>query len=193
MSGIYAIKNTQNGKVYVGKSVDVHDRWSHHLRRLRQGAHVNRHLQSAWDMYGPTNFLLELLEEAPRETLPSLEQAWMVRLSATNREHGYNLDLTTPSGKVMSPETRARIGAANRGKVRTAEMREHMRAVKQGQGAGRVKSPQEIENIRAAHARRASDPDGYAWSRSSEGAEILREAGRRGAQHRWHKDTENGA
>ena len=192
MSGIYAIKNTRNGKVYVGKSVDVQDRWCHHLRRLHRGLHVNHHLQNAWDKYGPSSFLLEVLEEAPRDKLPSLEETWMVRLSATDREHGYNLDLTTPSGKVMSPETRARIGAANRGKVRTEEMRAHMRSVKQGQGKGRVKSPQEIENMRAAHAHRAEKPEGYTWFRSPEGAAVLRDAGKRGAQRRWHKDTENG-
>lgn len=192
VSGVYIIRNTSNGKVYVGKSVDVYDRWCHHRQRLRRGIHANRHLQGAWDLHGSDSFVFEVVEEAPREKLPSFEEAWMGRLQATDREHGYNLDRTTPSGKAMSPETRARIGAANRGKVRTSEMRAHMSTVKQGQGKGRIKTPQEVDRLRQAHARRSSDPNGYAWFRSPEGREVLRSAGKKGGQRRWHGEGEDG-
>lgn len=37
MVGIYAIKNTINDKIYVGRSTDIHRRWVTHLRDARNG------------------------------------------------------------------------------------------------------------------------------------------------------------
>ena len=85
----------------------------------------------------------------------------------------------------MSAETKAKIGAANKGKVRTPEMRAHMSRVKKGQGKGRVKSSTERENLRAAHAKRSADPGGYSWFRAPENRQVLRENGKKGAAARW--------
>lgn len=187
VSGIYVIRNTDNGKVYVGKSVDVEDRWRHHRRQLIRNKHVNPHLQASWNRAGPASFVFEVVEEAASEHLPILEAKWMAHLRSSDRELGYNLDLETGSGKTMSAETRAKIGAANKGKVRSPEARAHMRLVKAGQGAGRVKSEQELANMRAAHAKRAEDPDGYAWFRSPEGRAVMSLSGKKGASVKWNK------
>jgi len=118
-----------------------------------------------------------------------MEREWMIQLDAFNRDKGYNLDGAMPRRYTMSAETKAKIGAANRGKVRTPEMRAHMSSVKKGQGKGRVKLDKERANIRAAHARRAQDPEeGYAWNKSEEGRAHAREAGRKGAAARWGSD-----
>mgnify|MGYP001558694945 FL=1 len=96
-------------------------------------------------------FVFESLEETPRSLLAWLESQWITHFDSCSREHGYNLDFTTLPGKIMISETRAKIGAANKGRVRTPDMRARMSLIKQGQGKGRIKSPAEIENLRKAH------------------------------------------
>jgi hypothetical protein len=61
-SGIYAIENTKNGKLYVGSSVDVHKRWVQHKSSLRKGLHHSIALQRAWNKYGCDCFHFKVLE-----------------------------------------------------------------------------------------------------------------------------------
>lgn len=37
MVGIYAIKNSINEKIYIGRSTDIHRRWMTHLRDAKKG------------------------------------------------------------------------------------------------------------------------------------------------------------
>lgn len=56
MLGIYQIKNTVNGKSYIGSSVDIKRRKKEHKGRLRNNSHENQHLQGAWNKYGEDAF-----------------------------------------------------------------------------------------------------------------------------------------
>jgi len=51
-SGIYQIKNTLNGKFYVGSAVNIKQRWSTHISSLNKNNHHSGHLQNAWNKYG---------------------------------------------------------------------------------------------------------------------------------------------
>lgn len=185
VSGIYAIRNIVNDKVYVGQSVDIWCRWLHHRRHLRKGRHSNPHLQSAWAVYGEGSFELEVLQlEEDREKLEALERAFLVSLASGDSSKGYNMR-DAEGHRSLSPETKAKIGAANKGKVRTPEMRARRSAASMGRGKGRVKSLAEIENIKKAHERRRADPDGYVWFRSPKGRDHLSSAGSKGAASRW--------
>jgi len=44
ISGIYEIKNTIDGKVYIGRSLDIAKRLKDHERALRKGYHRNKFL-----------------------------------------------------------------------------------------------------------------------------------------------------
>lgn len=55
-SGIYAIVNTINGKVYIGSSKSVEGRCNGHFRDLRNHKHYNVKLQRAWNKYGEQSF-----------------------------------------------------------------------------------------------------------------------------------------
>jgi group I intron endonuclease len=55
-SGVYQIKNTINGKRYVGSTCDFDRRWAEHLSSLRSGYHINEHLQAAFVKYGEKAF-----------------------------------------------------------------------------------------------------------------------------------------
>jgi predicted GIY-YIG superfamily endonuclease len=59
-SGIYLIKHkTQENLVYVGKSVDIHQRWSQHVKGFRSA----KKLQEAFSEYGVESFEFSILEE----------------------------------------------------------------------------------------------------------------------------------
>ena len=170
VSGIYLITNLINGKVYVGMSSNTRQRWVDHRKKLRKGSHANPHLQSAWVVYGEAAFRFEVLQvESDLTKLSDLEQHHINNLRALDRDHGYNMSSGGLVNYIRSPETRARMSAAQKGNTRmTPEVRARISAAKMGQGKGRVKSPEEIERLRQAHARRAENPEGYKFHRSPE-------------------------
>lgn len=63
LSGIYAIVNDINGKIYIGStSASFAKRWEMHLYELKYNKHNNRYLQSSITKYGIENFKLVILE-----------------------------------------------------------------------------------------------------------------------------------
>jgi group I intron endonuclease len=124
-SGIYAIRNVVNGKVYVGKtSQPFHSRWRTHRRLLQSGRHDNRHLQSSWLKYGGSSFEFSILEEIPRDQplmIGQRESYWATILKASDRVYGYNLEVVVPDGHTISEETRERQRAAHLGKKQSPE------------------------------------------------------------------------
>lgn len=63
--GIYAIKCTVNGKLYVGSSRDIAMRWNSHLVDLIQGTHHNSDLQDDFHRFGYTAFTFSILRSVP--------------------------------------------------------------------------------------------------------------------------------
>lgn len=76
-SGIYSITNTQNGKTYIGSSVNIRIRWRRHKLALREGKHKNPHLQAAWNKYGEAAFVFEVWCYRRREDLLVFEQMFL--------------------------------------------------------------------------------------------------------------------
>lgn len=109
-AGVYIIQNLLNGKVYVGASRNVHSRLSDHKVALRGGYHVNLHLLSAYKKNGEHSFLFDVLEYCDERYIYSQENYWCNMLNAHNRKFGYNIDPTSPEGKIaVSEETKQRM------------------------------------------------------------------------------------
>ena len=137
--GIYAIKNTENGKVYIGQSVDVEYRICNHFGRLRAGKHYNEHLQRSYTR-NPDVFTWELLETCNIDELDKKEIDTIAQYNSTNPEFGYNLQYggqtehkateetrrkmsQSKKGKKFTEDHKRKIGEANRGRVATDECR----------------------------------------------------------------------
>lgn len=60
MIGIYRIRNTSNGKVYIGQSVNIEQRWRQHLYELRRDSHHSPHLQYAYNQ-DPDSLVFEVV------------------------------------------------------------------------------------------------------------------------------------
>lgn len=92
ISGIYAIRCIPTGKIYVGSSVNMHQRWYHHKWRLQKGIHHCPYLQRAWDKYGESCFEFTIIELVlPIDAcLFDAEQKWIKKLGASNYRKGFN-------------------------------------------------------------------------------------------------------
>lgn len=144
-SGLYRIRNTIDGKVYVGSAVNLKKRWFHHRKLLRKGTHHSAHLQRAWIKYGEACFVFEVLELCNRECLLDLEQGLLDQVYGMN---GYNMTPTAYSqlGRRHSEETKARIAAAMR-------KREFTEAHRRALSVAKRTSPKAIEQSRVAIAK----------------------------------------
>lgn len=138
MEGVYKIVNDASGDCYVGSSVNIKKRWYAHKYALHRGNHPNRFLQRAWNKYGANAFSFSVIEHCYAGGLIEAEQRWIdeikprynlapvagsclgvkhseeFRANVSKRNMGNKYCL----GRVLSDETRAAIGAANKGKTK---------------------------------------------------------------------------
>jgi group I intron endonuclease len=92
IAGIYLIKNTANGKAYVGQSINIKQRITNHRHYLRKGIHPNKHLQASFSKYGEKNFIFEIIEKSfDNEKLTELESKWIESYGSTDNRFGYNI------------------------------------------------------------------------------------------------------
>ena len=137
---------------------------------------VNTYLYNAMRKYGIENFSIETIDQALLdEQLLDKEMEWIARLNSTNRNIGYNETLggqsgiPTPEslakriGQKRSPEARARMSAAQRGRVVSEETRAKLSAKIKGRplsperyaaycanppGLGKKKTPEQVERMK---------------------------------------------
>lgn len=88
-SGIYKLTNQIDGKVYIGQSVNIKDRWGTHIK-MGLGAETpsRNKLYSAMLKDGVENFTFEVLEECPSSQLNEREKFYIDFFSSS--EYGYN-------------------------------------------------------------------------------------------------------
>lgn len=111
-SGIYQIRNTINGKKYIGSAVLFRRRWYTHRWALERNSHHSKHLQRAWNKYGEQAFAFEIIELCEKPQLIAREQAAFDRLGAD-----YNSAPVAGSalGVKHSEETRRKCSERNKG------------------------------------------------------------------------------
>lgn len=91
MKGIYKITNTENGKMYIGRSENIEARFITHITQLKDGTHSNWKLQNAYNLLKDKSRLqFEILEEIKDSNLlPIAEQYYYDKYNVY--ENGYNL------------------------------------------------------------------------------------------------------
>jgi len=78
VSGIYKITYAENNKAYIGKSVDVANRWSEHIKSsLEIGSIAKNQLYTLMKEEGAESFTFELLEEVNKDKLLERESYWI--------------------------------------------------------------------------------------------------------------------
>ena len=113
--GVYQIRNTVNGKVWIDSSTNVPAKFNRYRLQLDAGSHVSSTLQADWNEFGPDAFEFEMLEPLePRSDLSYdyasdlevLEDLWLEKLEPYG-DKGYN-------ERKKTREERLRMIAANR-------------------------------------------------------------------------------
>lgn len=87
ITGIYKITNKENGKVYIGQSIDCE-------RRIKEHCYPSRYkdglvIDVAIHKYGADNFTFEIIEECNQEKLDEREIYWINYYNS--KGNGYNL------------------------------------------------------------------------------------------------------
>jgi len=93
MQGIYKVTNKINGKIYIGQSVNIEDRWRNHKFKpfYEKSGQYNSLFYKAIRKYGIENFIFEVVEECKKEELDEKEKYWIKYYDSNNLEKGYNL------------------------------------------------------------------------------------------------------
>ena len=98
LAGVFQVKNTVNGKILLGSSLNLDGPLNSHKFMLTIGGHRNKALQQEWNEYGPDKFVFEILEVVKVKDDPNfklsdelalLEQIWLEELQPFG-ERGYN-------------------------------------------------------------------------------------------------------
>jgi len=131
MTGIYAIKNRVNGKVYIGQSWDIKKRWYRH--RCSRDHHS--HLYSAINKYGISVFEFIVLKKfegtVDQLELDKWEGTFIKQFNSQDPKYGYNRKDAGSRGK-HSEESKiknriAHLGKSiNKGIPKTTEARLNM-------------------------------------------------------------------
>ena len=75
--GIYQIRNLVDNKIYIGSSKSLYQRLRRHLNNLRKNKHDNQHLQNAFNKYGESSFIFEIVEFCNLSEQYEVEQYWI--------------------------------------------------------------------------------------------------------------------
>ncbi len=99
-AGVFQIKNTANGKILLGSSLNLEGPLNAHKFMLTIGSHRNEALQADWSKYGADRFVFEILETVEvkddpdfnlKDELTLLEEIWIEKLQPFG-DKGYNKD-----------------------------------------------------------------------------------------------------
>lgn len=96
-AGVFQIRNTKNGKVFVDSTMNLKTLNGHKFA-LKHGSHINKTLQQDWNQWGEDAFAFEVLEVLAKKddpffdakgALEKLESKWLEKLQPYG-ERGYH-------------------------------------------------------------------------------------------------------
>ena len=88
--GVYQIKNTANGKIFIGSSKNLPGKLNSQKFQLDLGSHMNTELQNDYTNFGSDNFTFEVLDYLEpiedinydyTEDIEVLKEMWIEKLS----------------------------------------------------------------------------------------------------------------
>jgi group I intron endonuclease len=154
-AGVYKLTCVKNGKVYIGKSVNMYFRLSCHksCEKKSKGRH---YIESAIIKHGWNSFNIEILETidnfdkmVDNDELLKKESYYIELYDSTNNDKGYNFckHSTDRTGIKASDETRRRISLSQIGRKHSEETKEKIRQARLGK-AGTPHTAEHKERMR---------------------------------------------
>lgn len=172
---IYAITHIENGRRYIGSSVDVTYRWIKHRSELKNNRHHCKYLQNSWNKHGKETFSFSIIDQLPtndrvQRALLELKHiaaapCYNARIAATNLQNFENSPATKRRiakglAKAIKDDPEYAAFLKNRG----AEIAAHMRSPEGRKKAAqhtkrRWKDPEQRKQLAAGLIRRWKRPD----------------------------------
>ena len=165
VAGVYALVNLLNGHKYVGSSKNCSKRHKEHVAALKNGKHFNKHLQAAFNKYGPDVWYFMVLAEVEESGLLDIENALIctghynvapragcgpgpkspspLRGRKLSSEHIAKIKATKRQ-TCRKPEYRAMRSASQKGRRLTIETRNKLRVARLGRSTTKVRSEARI-------------------------------------------------
>ena len=128
--GIYLLRNTVNGKLYVGQSVHTGRRWHEHKKSAARGD--KSPLYNSIRKYGCDAFEFVVVEVCDPLKLDEREEFWFSFYDVRNPSKGYNILPAGQNGRVMDEATRKWLSDSMRGRKLAPETIEKIRATNTG-------------------------------------------------------------
>lgn len=150
--GIYKIVNHATGQCYVGQSQRVQKRIREHFRLLRLNKHPNKHLQNAYNKYGPDSFSGGVEIECENvDQLDYLEESFLKGDAWFEEPNVYNIaDFAKAPmrGKTHSDEVRERIRLGRRASTFDYKSPEYRKTLSDAQMARFHRDPKFIDKVK---------------------------------------------
>ena len=154
-AGIYCIINTINNKKYVGRSIDIKNRWKKHKSDLRRGYHNNPILQRAFEKYGENAFDFRVLVYTEPDDAIVLEQ-YILDNYFDLFEYNIARDAIAPMrGREQTDEAKQKISKFQTGHTLSEESRKKDSEAHSGENNpffGKHHSEETREKMSQAHA-----------------------------------------
>ena len=120
--GIYKITNLVNGKVYIGQSVDIYERWAEHKYNMSYTKYQNILLYKAFHKYGIENFSFDIIDYCVPEELNEKEIYYIKEFNSWvgyDEAWGYNMTIGGEgnNGAVRTQEWNNKIAQSNKGHI----------------------------------------------------------------------------
>lgn len=123
MGHIYQIRNIVNNTLYIGSVLkrNPSDRWIRHRKDLRGNIHHSLHLQRAWNKYGESNFIFEILEEVKSNVI--VREQYYIDKNLKNNKTLYNMNLIAGNceGRKFSKESKKKMSLSHIGIRRSSK------------------------------------------------------------------------
>lgn len=119
--GVYQIKNIYNNKIYIGSSINLGQRIYNHFCMLSKNKHINKKLQSSWNIHTKQAFEYLILEFCNKENLIEREQFYI-----NTYKPEYNLTPLAGSNatRITTEETKRKQSAKSKEMWKIPGMRE---------------------------------------------------------------------
>lgn len=84
LCGIYKITNVITNDIYVGKSLDINNRFKKHISDFKNNKNKNKYIQDDYNKYGLNNFKFEIIELCNSNELLTKERFWIKKIGTYN-------------------------------------------------------------------------------------------------------------